>query len=610
LPGGSAILAILIACLLLLAPSAIADEDAALVGPEPSARARQIPLELPRDPPASPALLELRSAAAPAEVQVGLFQSVQVNVNALGDNIVGDAANEPSIAISPVDPSRIVIGWRQFDSVLSDFREAGYAFSGDAGETWTFPGVLEEGVFRSDPVLGADADGSFYYYSMTLETDPYQDFRVHLFKSLDGGVTWLSPVDAFGGDKPWMTIDRTQGVGRGNIYGSWSKYYSCCPPSDFSRSIDGGASFETPLDLPAPKLVWGTLDVGPDGTLYLAGVHADGPLHVVGRSSNARDPGETPVFELVQQVNLGGETEWGGVNPDGLLGHVWLATDHSGGPNHGNVYVLASVDPPGPDPVDVHFIRSTDGGETWSDPVRVNDDPADSGAWQWFGTMSVAPNGRIDAIWNDTRNDPGNFLSEVFYSYSIDSGETWSTNQAITPPFDPSLGYPQQAKLGDYYHMISDDEGASLAYAATFNGEQDVYFLRIPAASAPCNDGLDNDGDGRIDFDPVTFANPGDEYTPPSGSGDPGCKDPSWFTENPRCQDGTDTDGDGAMDYDAGLSRNGSAHPAGPDPQCVGRPYRNCEKPICGCGLGVELALLLPSLIWLRSRRQPRPSQQ
>jgi len=485
LPRAPAILAVLFTALPLLAPSAIADEDALLAGRQPGARARQLPLEFPKDPPASPGLLGLRSAAAPVEVQVGPFRSVQVNVDAFGDNIVNDAANEPSIAISPVEPSQIVIGWRQFDSVLSNFREAGYAFSGDAGETWTFPGAVQEGFFRSDPVLSADADGNFYYYSLTFGNYPVLGTWVHLFKSLDGGMTWLPPVNAFGGDKQWMTIDRTDGIGRGNIYGSWSEFDTCCPPNDFSRSIDSGASFESPLAIPPPKMVWGTLDVGPDGTLYVAGANAYGRLHVVGRSSNAQNPLETPVFELVQQVNLGGESAWGGINPEGLLGQVWVATDHSGGPTHGNVYMLASVDPPGPDPVDVYFIRSTDGGEIWSDPIRVNDDPADSGAWQWFGTMSVAPNGRIDAIWNDTRNDPGNFLSEVFYSSSVDAGETWSTNQAITPPFDPSLGYPQQEKLGDYYHMISDDEGANLVYAATFNGEEDVYFLRIPATSTP-----------------------------------------------------------------------------------------------------------------------------
>jgi len=43
------------------------------------------------------------------------------------------------------------------------------------------------------------------------------------------------------------------------------------------------------------------------------------------------------------------------------------------------------------------------------------------------------------------------------------------------------IGWPNQNKIGDYYHTISDDDGLSIAYAATFNGEQDVYFLRIPA---------------------------------------------------------------------------------------------------------------------------------
>ncbi len=128
--------------------------------------------------------------------------------------------------------------------------------------------------------------------------------------------------------------------------------------------------------------------------------------------------------------------------------------------------------------------------------------------------------------------------------------------------------------------------------------------------SLPCDDGADNDADGRIDFDPATAADPGDEYTLPAGEGDPGCRDPSWMTESPKCQDGLDNDGDGAMDYDAGLSRNGVADPAGPDEHCVARPYRNCEQGECtSCGLGAELALLIPVWMWLRRRQiRIRPS--
>jgi hypothetical protein len=119
----------------------------------------------------------------------------------------------------------------------------------------------------------------------------------------------------------------------------------------------------------------------------------------------------------------------------------------------------------------------------------------------------------------------------------------------------------------------------------------------------PCDDGLDNDDDGGIDFDPVTFADPGDENTLPSGSGDPGCFDPSWSTETPACHDGIDNDGDGRVDHDAGLSTNGVADPAGPDFQCVGRPSGIHEAPPT-CGLGAELALLLPLLSRLGRRRR------
>ena len=80
---------------------------------------------------------------------------------------------------------------------------------------------------------------------------------------------------------------------------------------------------------------------------------------------------------------------------------------------------------------------------------------------------------------------PADATSELFYSSSSDAGVTWSKNVALSAPFNHSLGYPQQDKLGDYYDMISDNRGFNLAYAATFNGEQDVYFLR---AVRDCNE--------------------------------------------------------------------------------------------------------------------------
>ena len=54
-----------------------------------------------------------------------------------------------------------------------------------------------------------------------------------------------------------------------------------------------------------------------------------------------------------------------------------------------------------------------------------------------------------------------------------------SANIAVSPAFDPHVGWPiANDKLGDYYRTISDDTGVNIAYAATFNGQQDVYFLR------------------------------------------------------------------------------------------------------------------------------------
>lgn len=401
----------------------------------------------------------------------------QVNVDANGNNIVGDAANEPSIAIDPTNPNRMVIGWRQFNTITSDFRQAGYGYSTDGGETWTFPGVLDPGVFRSDPVLDFDAEGNFYYNSLTVDTATSSDFNCAVFKSTDGGANWGVPVPARGGDKAWMAIDKTNGIGAGHIYSQWNFAFSECQNENFTRSINGGDSFEDCSVVPNFPL-FGTLAVDGEGDLYQAGFQFG---YMVQKSTTAKDPNSQVTWEdPFVSVPLGGSLPGSGPNPGGLLGQIWVDTDNSTGPHAGNVYVLATVENNAlGDPADVMFSKSTDGGQTFSQGFRLNTDLGNE-AYQWFGTLSVAPNGRIDVVWLDTRDDPVNHsISVLYYCFSEDGGDTWSPNTPISQPFDPKIGYPIQEKIGDYYDMVSDNEFAHLAWANTFTGGQDVYYTRI-----------------------------------------------------------------------------------------------------------------------------------
>ncbi len=415
----------------------------------------------------------------------GAFTSRQVNVNNLGQNITGDAANEPSITVDPTDHNKMVIGWRQFDSVSSNFREGGYGYTVDGGLTWVFPGVLSNNVFRSDPVLVATDTGQFFYNSLI------ESFFDQIWRSVNGGQTWvnLQPGgNARGGDKQWHTVDNTNSTGHGFQYQSWSTAGNNFGGRQFSRSTDGGSTWMDPVFIPNGP-AWGTLDVDTNGNLFIGGVNLQSGQVWCNRSSDAKNAAVTPTFDQSVPVDLGGNISvQEPINPVGLLGQINLAVDRSGASTNNNIYMLSSVIPFGFfSGSDVMLARSTDGGQTFEAPVRINDDPPNKGEkWHWMAALSVAPNGRLDAVWLDTRNAVNNTDSQLFYSYSTDGGITWSQNLEVSIAFDPFLGYPNQAKMGDYMTIVSDNAGADVAYTATFNGEQDVYYVRVaPDAPSP-----------------------------------------------------------------------------------------------------------------------------
>src|SRR5436189_3138848 len=178
------------------------------------------PKPLPREPLEkydNPPPLAPATATSPGLIsQFGPYISYQVNINAIGNNIVGDAANEPSICVDPTNGNKMSIGWRQFDNVASNFRQAGFAYTSNGGRTWVAPGVLQRNVFRSDPVLNSDSTGRFFYLSLL------QNFFVDLWRSITGGQSWSLVGPADGGDKQWFTIDNTNSSGHGFQYQCWS----------------------------------------------------------------------------------------------------------------------------------------------------------------------------------------------------------------------------------------------------------------------------------------------------------------------------------------------------------------------------------------------------
>ena len=150
------------------------------------------PLERYDNPPALSRPIEVSPGMVSS---YGPFTSYQVNVDSNGHNIIGDAANEPSICVDPTNLDKMSIGWRQFNSVSSNFRQGGWGYTINGGTSWTFPGILENNVFRSDPVLNSNDTGSFYYLSLL------ESFCDDMWRSLNSGQSWTRlPPEGGGGE--------------------------------------------------------------------------------------------------------------------------------------------------------------------------------------------------------------------------------------------------------------------------------------------------------------------------------------------------------------------------------------------------------------------------
>src|SRR5262249_2950318 len=137
--------------------------------------------------------------------------------------------------------------------------------------------------------------------------------------------------------------------------------------------------------------------VGPNGELYLVWA---GPEGLIFRKST--DGGDKFGKEQLITKLPGG---WDSPAP-GVPRHNGMPVtmvDLSQGSNRGTIYVTG-IDRRSGD-LDVSFPLSRAAGATWSDPMRVNDDPKGNGKDQLFTWMAVDPaDGSINIVFYDRRN--------------------------------------------------------------------------------------------------------------------------------------------------------------------------------------------------------------
>jgi hypothetical protein len=124
-----------------------------------------------------------------------------------------------------------------------------------------------------------------------------------------------------------------------------------------------------------------------------------------------------------------------------------IKCDLSSGPNHGTIYVNWSDQRNGTDDTDIWLSKSTDGGVTWSDAVRVNNDAP--GSHQFFTWMDIdQTNGNLYFVFYDRRAYNDN-RTDIYLATSKDCGLNFINKKISESPFTPDAG----AFFGDYTNI-------------------------------------------------------------------------------------------------------------------------------------------------------------
>ena len=386
----------------------------------------------------------------------------------IGDQI---SPEEPSIAIDPANPLRLVAG-----ANISSFY-----YSGDGGYSWGNGQIssVEHGVW-GDPCIIVDTMGYFYFFHLANPPSGGWIDRIVCQRSTDGGQTWNDGT-AFGlngtkqQDKEWAVVDRATNT----IYVAWTQFdaYGSSNPSDssnilFVRSTDQGLSWTMPVRLnkqagdclDGDSTVEGAVPaVGPEGQVYVAWA---GPLGIMFDRSN--DRGSTWLDNDIFVSEFPGGWDYGIPGIYRCNGLPVTCCDIGNGPYRGDIYVNWTDQRNGETDTDVWLSRSKDGGNTWSPPTRVNNDVA--GKQQFFTWMTVDQvTGYLWFVFYDRRNYTDS-KTDVYMAVSKDGGNTFTNFKVSETPFSPS----SNIFFGDYTNISAHNNVVRPIWARLQNSHLSV----------------------------------------------------------------------------------------------------------------------------------------
>jgi len=361
---------------------------------------------------------------------------------------------EPYIATNPNDPLNNIVAFNSTSASNSDI------YITRNGLDWSrvypnYAGISGIG----DPVMSFDSLGNMYFLEM-FEQTPSGPWGAVVLKSTNKGTNWLNPVQAYslnGGlcDKPWLTVDQSAGPYSNNIYIGW-RYFGPGGGMKFVRSTDKGVTWSSPMTLAGDQGAY--VSVGPNGSIPGGNLYyacSSGNSIILYKSTdggvNFSNTGTSIAFTGPGVVCYGRYTMKNCIRTDIF---PRMAADNSWTSTRGNLYIVYAANPAGADLADIFLVKSTNYGQTWSAPVRVNDDATT--ADQWMPAITVDKNtGRIFIFWFDSRNDPtGNLLTEMYGAVSTDGGTTFANTKISNANFNPNTmaigGGNDAGYIGDY----------------------------------------------------------------------------------------------------------------------------------------------------------------